>query len=504
MRILAAMLKHETNTFSPVPTDLARFRAWGLYEGEEVAPAYRGTNHPLAAYLALAEERGAGIVTPVAAEAMPSGLVQREAYEYLTSRVLDALRTGGFDCAMLDLHGAMVAEPDWDGEGALLEAMRAIAPDLPIAVTLDMHGNITSRVVDNCTCLMGYKTYPHVDMAVVGRRCGEILLDSLDGKVRPVMAYGRVPLLAQTLRMGTADDPMGPLQALTLEEEKCPGILAASVFGGFPMADIPVAGLSAIVIADRDRLPAEASRDRLLSWAWERRADFIYRHEPIGRAITRAKGINDAPIILLDHADNVGSGGTSDSMVVIRELIRQGVEDVAVATIWDPAAVEAMRQAGAGATVTLDLGGKTDMPSIGARPEPLRLTGRVRSLSDGEWTVRGPMYTGARVTTGPTAVFETSGLMIVVTSLHHEPWDAGIFTNNGIDPRHCRYLLLKSRIHYRAGFAPIGKATITLDGVGVTTSDNAALRFERLERPIYPLDEDAAWAPDLEGLHTSP
>ena len=145
--------------------------------------------------------------------------------------------------------------------------------------------------------------------------------------------------------------------------------------------------------------------------------------------------------------------------------------------------------AGVGAEITLDLGGKTDMPSIGAKGKPLRLTGKVRRLSDGEWTVRGPMYTGSRVTTGPTALFETGGLSIVVTSLHHEPWDLGIFTAIGVDPHHCRYLLLKSRIHYRAGFAPLAKATITLDGVGVTTSDNSLLKFERIRRPIYPLDE---------------
>lgn len=495
MRILSAMLKHETNTFSPVPTDLARFRAWGLYEGEDVKSAYRGTNHPLAAYLDLAEERDAEIVTPVAAEAMPSGLVQREAYDYLTSRILDALSGGGFDCALLDLHGAMVAEPDWDGEGGLLEAMRRIAPDLPIAVTLDMHGNITQRVVDNCTCLIGYKTYPHLDMAAVGRRIGTILLDSLEGRCKPVMAYGRLPLLAQTLRMGTADAPMGPLQAMTREEEEQPGILAATVFGGFPMADIPVAGLSAIVVADADVQAARASRDRLLQAAWDAREDFVYRHEPLAAAVSRAKALNVAPVVLLDHADNVGSGGSSDSMVVIAELIRQGVENVAVATVWDPAAVALMMKAGVGAQVTVDLGGKTDMPSIGARGEPLRLTGIVRSLSDGGWTVRGPMYTGTRVTTGPTAVFETQGVEIVVTSLHHEPWDIGIFTNNGIDPRTRRYLLLKSRIHYRAGFEALAAATITLDGVGVTTSDNALLRYDVLERPIYPLDPDAAWTP---------
>jgi microcystin degradation protein MlrC len=493
MRILLAMMKHETNTFSPVPTDLARFRAWGLQEEADVVRAYRGTNHPLAAFIDLAEEAGAEIVTPVAAEAMPSGLVHREAYDYLTGRILDAWARGGFDAALLDLHGAMVAEHEWDAEGVLLARMRALAPDAPIGVTFDMHGNITEQVAQNCTVFNCYKSYPHTDMYATGKVCGRILLDALAGKVRPVKAFGTVPVLAQTLRMGTADEPMKSLQQMTREEEARPGILCASVFGGFPMADIPQAGMSAIVIADGDAAAAVASRDRLLEQAWADREEFVYRHEPLEQAVARARTIRESPVVLLDHADNVGSGGTSDSMTVIREVLRQGLENVAVAAVWDPGAVQEMMRAGVGATITLDLGGKADMPSIGAKGEPLRLTGVVRRLSDGEWTIRGPMYTGTRVHTGPTAVFETQGVSIVVTSLHHEPWDAGIFTSVGIDPAHCRYLLLKSRIHYRAGFTPFEKARVTLDGVGVTTSDNSQLRFDRLARPIWPLDSDARW-----------
>jgi microcystin degradation protein MlrC len=273
------------------------------------------------------------------------------------------------------------------------------------------------------------------------------------------------------------------------DAEHDPKILAASVFGGFPMADIEIAGLSAIVVAERELAAAEAVRDRLLDAAWARKADFVYQHEPLTQAVARAKALTTYPVVLLDHADNVGSGGTSDDMTVIAELLRQGLQDVAVAAVWDPAAVKEMMAAGVGATITLDLGGKTDMPSVGAKGRPLRLTGKVRRLSDGAWTVRGPMYTGSKVTTGPTALFETGGLSIVVTSFHHEPWDTGILTSMGVDPAHCRYLLLKSRIHYRAGFAPLAKATITLDGVGVTTSDNSILKFEHVRRPIYPLDE---------------
>jgi microcystin degradation protein MlrC len=488
MRLLIAMMKHETNTFTPVVTDLKRFRDWGLHEGEAVVRAYRGTNHPLAAFLDLAEAAGADIVTPVAAEAMPGGPVTKEAYDYLTGRILDALDAGPVDAALLDLHGAMVPDGMLDGEGPLLAEIRRRRPDLPIAVTFDMHGNMTDEIMANATIVNCYKSYPHTDMAATGRVAGAAMLRTLKGEVDPVLAWGRVPILAQTLRMGTADEPMRSLQQATRDLETDPAILCASVFGGFPMADIPSAGLSAVVVADRDRVKAETGLKRLLDQAWRDRADFVYRHEPLGQAVARARAFNVAPVVLLDHADNVGSGGTSDVMTVIAEVLRQGLTDVAVATVWDPAAVAAMQAAGVGATLTLDLGGRTDMPAIGETGRPLRLTGRVRRLSDGEWVVRGPMYTGSRVTTGPTALFETDGVSIVVTSLHHEPWDAGILTSLGIDPHACRYILLKSRIHYRAGFEPIARATVTLDGTGVTTSDNSRLSYRRLTRPIYPLD----------------
>src|SRR5690606_2581050 len=206
------------------------------------------------------------------------------------------------------------------------------------------------------------------------------------------------------------------------------------------------------------------------------------------------KQIKDGPVILLDHADNCGSGGTQDVMMVIEEVLRQGLEDVAVGAVWDPEAVQIMQKAGVGATVTLELGGKTDMPSLGLKGRPLKLTGKVRTITDGEWIVRGPMYNGYKVMMGPTAVLEVDGRMqIVVVSRHHEPWDTGVFTSVGIDPQHKRYLLLKSRIHYRAGFAPLARATFTLDGEGVTTSDNSKLKYEKLRRPIYPLDRINDW-----------
>jgi microcystin degradation protein MlrC len=310
------------------------------------------------------------------------------------------------------------------------------------------------------------------------------------------MAFRQLPLLSQTLCQGTDDEPMkSAIAACRAEEAK--GLPAATVFGGFAMADIKDAGTTVITVGD-DQAQADAAADRIAASVWDKRDIHIYRHRDLAESVATAKQTAEkplgGPVILLDHADNCGSGGTQDVMMVIAEVLRQGLEDVAVGAVWDPAAVQAMQKAGIGATVTLDLGGKSDIPALGLKGKPLRLTGRVRTITDGEWIVRGPMYTGYKVMMGPTAVLEVDGRMqIVVVSRHHEPWDTGVFRSVGIDPEHKRFLLLKSRIHYRAGFAPLAKATFTLDGEGATTSDNSILKYDRLRRPIYPLDRINDW-----------
>ena len=487
MRIIVAMMKHETNTFSPIVTDWRRFEEWGAYLDDDVVAAYGDTRMAVAAYLKLARETGAEIVTPLAAEAMPSGRVVEAAYEYMAGLICDAVRAGA-DAALLDLHGAMVAEHLFDGEGELLSRIRSIAPELPIAVTCDLHCNLTAAMVENCTALVGYKTYPHTDIYETAEQVGRIVLDAVAGRCDPVMAWDNVPLLSQTLRQGTDDEPMKSLIERCRAAESDDDVLAATVFGGFALADMPDAGTAAIVVTDGDRAKAGQVRDALLADAWRRREDFVYQHEPLEAAVARAKAIEDGPVILLDHADNCGSGANQDVMTVIAEVLRQELEDVVVGAVWDPVAVREMQAAGVGSEVTIELGGKTDMPSIELRRKPLAVTGRVKALTDGEWIVRGPMYTGLKVRMGPTALLETSRMQIVVVSHHHEPWDLGVFTSIGIQPQYARYILLKSRIHYRAGFGNLPIHTITLDGEGVTTSDNNLLDYRHVRRPVYPLD----------------
>jgi len=490
------MMEHETNTFSPVPTLLERFGrgGFGVPRGPEVIERFQGTGTGIGAFLDVATEAGWEIASPIAANAAPSGRVDAAAYAEMTGAICDAVEAG-CDAVFLDLHGAMVAETTIDGEGTLLGRIRRIAPDIPIAISLDLHANMTAEIVENCTVLVGYKTYPHLDMYEAGEHAGRLLVRTLAGEINPVMVWGQRPILAQTLRMGHDDEPMGPLLE-TARMQEANGLLASSVFGGFPLADIWHAGLSVVTIADGDQAAAEAARDDILDAAWAERAEFMFESKPLSETVAEAKAMADGPIILLDHCDNAASGGTQDTVAVLAEVIAQGLEDVAMFAICDPDAVQQMTAAGVGNEVTLALGGKVDMPQIGRVGEPLEVTGRVRSLTDGVFTITVPMGRGTQTDMGPSGVLEIGSVKVVVISRNVEPQDPGCFRSMGIEPTHMRYLILKSRIHYRAGFTDISTRDIPCNGVGVTSSDNTLFTFEDVRRPIYPLDPNTTATPE--------
>lgn len=494
MKFVIAQMEHETNTFSPVPTPWESFGPNGAYLGADALRAMKGTRTPIGAFIDLAEKEGAEIVTPVAGFAYPSGPVDPAAYDRFCDLICDAVAKG-CDAIFLDLHGAMVVKDrTGDGEGTLLEKVRAAAPDTPIAVSLDLHANLTEEMVANCDIIAGYKTYPHIDMYETGELAGSILLRYLKGEVEPVMVWGNVPILAQTLKMNTDEGAMKDYANAARQVQR-DGALAASAFGGFPMADIPQAGMSTVVVTNGDRAAAETARDYILSVAWSQKEDFIWRDEPLEQAIANAKQMGQAkqmsegPILLLDHPDNCATGATQDTMHVLKEALRQGLSDIAVGPIRDPEAVDILIKAGVGTQVTLPVGGKMDMPAINRKGEPLELTGVVRAITDGEYTITGPQFTGVRAMMGRTVVFATDAAEIVITERLQEPWDVGVFTSVGIDPARKKYLLLKSRMYFRPVFLPIAKGAVYCDGVGVGSSDWTMFNYEHLRRPIYPLDE---------------
>jgi microcystin degradation protein MlrC len=489
-------MNHETNTFSPLPTPLASFAP--RWDGDARKTA-EGSKTAMGAFLAFAAARGAEIVTPLYATANPSGPVADAAFEAMSKAILNAVG-GGCDAVLLDLHGAMVTESIDDGEGELLSRVRRAAPGVPIGVALDLHGNITPKMLDNADVLVGFKTYPHIDMRETGEHVARIVGAMLDEGLEPSQALAHPPILAQTLKMNTTiPGAMAEAIEAARAAERLDGVRAVSVFGGFPIADLAEAGVSVLVVADRTETAREVA-EKLAAGIWDDREGFVYQERPLTESVVKAAVAaevpGDGPVLKLDHGDNCMSGGTCDTMDVLADALKQGLSGILAGPIADPEAVAVLREAGVGATVSLGVGNRWALPKIGVDKPPLELTGTVKALGRGEYVISGPTYTGMRCDMGEAAVLEMDQALVLVTEQPHEPWDFGVFNCLGLDPLACRFLILKSRMYCRPVFEPVANAVVECASLGATSSDFGLFAFEKLRRPIYPLDRDMSWTPE--------
>ena len=493
MKIVAARLNHETNTFSPLATPLAAFGPEGPAFGAAALASACGTRTALGAFVDAAAARGDEIAVAVNATANPSGLVDGDAYERLAGSIVEAVR-GGCDAVLLDLHGAMVAAGADDGEGELLRRIRTVAPDVPLAVALDLHGNITQAMVDAADVMVGFKTYPHVDMYETGAHAARLLFGWLDGGARPQVAWAQPPLLSHTLRSATGEGAMRRAveRAKQMEAE---GLLAASVFAGFSLADFRDAGVS-IVAVGRDRGEAQQAADELARQVWAERDGFFYRSEPLADSVERASRLRQPgrPVLLLDHGDNVMSGGTCDTTTLLEECLRQGMTGIGVGPLADPQTVAQAFAAGVGGRIRVALGNKVPQGLPVPQQQPFDCEVTVRALGDGRFRISGPIYTGETWAMGRTAVLAHEAFTAVVSEKPMEPLDLAVFESVGVDPRAFDFLLLKSRMYCRPTFVPISAGLVECDSRGVCSSDYGLFRFAKLRRPVYPLDPQAAWA----------
>ena len=492
MKILIARMNHETNTFSPVPTPLEAFGGAGPAYGEEAYRQNKGMQTAMSAFIDAAERAGAQIVTPISASANPSGPVAAAAYDAICDAIVDAAQ--GCDAVMLDLHGAMVAENSNDGEGDLLERVRAALPSAPIAVALDLHANVTQKIIDNANVIVSFKTYPHVDMYECGAHAARLFFDLIEGRAKPVIAWAQPPLLTHTMRSASAAGAMKRAVEAAKAAER-DGMLAVSILAGFSLADIPAPCISVVVVGDGDPAAAARVANDIARQIWDARDEFFYRSAPLAESVAEGAALAqgaDKPVLLLDHGDNCMSGGTCDTMDVFEEAMKQGLEGVVVGLVCDPEAVATMIEAGVGSKITLAVGNKV-AGGVERAQRPLELTGIVRALTDGEYIISGPTYTGQRAYMGRSAVLDTGAAKIVLTERTHEPWDLGVFESVGIDPRRAHFLILKSRMYCRPVFVPIAHGLVECDSRGVTSSDLDLFAYRTVQRPVYPLDSATTW-----------
>lgn len=489
-RVLIAGFKHETNTFSKLPTTLESYRARGYYRGEELQKVYTGTNTEIAAFLDTCAKHGFTPILSRAADATPSGKLTRDTYESITSEIVADAKTAKPDAILLNLHGAMVAENTEDGEGTLLQRLReAVGRGVLIGVTLDLHANVTDVMAREADVIVSYRTYPHVDMYDTGVACGDIIARALKGEIKPATIVKRSNMLIG-IDQGrtTASGPMTELLAKAdAQKARTKGVLSISANAGFAWADIREVGPTIVVVGD-GRAPAyDAVAEELAADIWASRDRKTVTTVTVADAIAvaRAKGKPGAAIVIADYADNPGGGGYGDSTGLLRGMIDAKLDNAALAALYDPESAAACHKAGVSATLKLALGGKVD-PAFG---KPVDVTATVTALSDGKMILEGPMMRGVPIDMGPTAAVKVGGVKVVLGSRRFQNYDRMFFKVAGIDPATKSVLAVKSSQHFRAAYAPLAAEIIVVDeGGGIMSTNFKALPYKNVRRPIYPID----------------
>ena len=491
-RVLIAGFKHETNTFSKLPTDLEAYKARAYHVGdEEMRAAYTGTNTEIAGFMDACKKYGWDPVLAVAADATPSGIVTREAFDTVTGHMVEAIESNEtFDAVLLQLHGAMVAEGHDDGESAVLTILREkLGRDVPIGVTHDLHANVTDKTAELADVIVSYRTYPHIDQHETATQCAALIKRTLNGEVHP-----RVTLMRGAQLDGvdhgrtTAPGPMLDILSLADQLTERHGLLSASINAGFPWADVDYVGPTVIVVADEGNNGAEISATALANEMWRTRKIQTIQHATAKDAIAEAleKGKPGKPFVIADFADNPGGGGYADSTGLLRAMIEADLQNTAFSALYDPESVVACEKAGVGAEVALEIGGKCE-PSLG---RPICVTAEVIGLFEGKFKLEGPMATGVGINIGPAAVIRVGGIDIVLASKRAQNYDLQFFRAFGIEPTERSILGIKSAQHFRADYAPIASGIEVVDeGGGITSHDFKALDYTRIRRPIWPLDE---------------
>lgn len=484
-RILLAGIKHETNTFATGTTGMKEYEERTLLLEGDVTEYFAGTKTEYGGMMAAAHEQGFSIIPVIAADAQPGPKVTRAVFDFVKTKIVKRLQQEKFDGILLVLHGAMVLTDNFDGEGELLETIRLYAKDIPIVATLDMHCNLTQRMVVNADAFFAYDTYPHIDMFERGYEAGLAMANILSGNLKPCMCFRRLPLISSS--MPTSSEPMKSLMEKIFHLEARANVTAISFLQGFRLADIPDMGVCILAVTNDQAALAKELVDILAESVFAKKQLFQRQPTPANEAVQRAIAANQGPIILADISDNPGSGGPCDGTQLLAELIRQKAKNTLVVLIRDPESVARVVEAGVGNKVSLRLGGKTESSIMHGDPLPLEAT--VKTITDGCFHNKGKMSRGMLIDVGRLVVVETDGIEILISERKHQPYDLEIIRRVGISPEDKKIILVKSLAHFRADYAPIAKEIIEVDLPGVAAINPRMIPYKNVLRPVYPLDE---------------
>jgi microcystin degradation protein MlrC len=480
MRMFAASIGTETNTFAPIPTALESFEEFFYARPGQHPDQATLCTAPLWVARRRARAEGWTLVEGSCSFAQPAGTASRQAFEHLRDEVLGQLRAAmPVDGVVLGLHGAMVADGYDDCEGDLLARVRQIVgPAVPVGVELDPHCHMTMKRVQNATLIICFKEFPHTDFVARGEEVVELTLQAMRGEIQPVMSLCDCRMIGS---FPTTIQPMRGLVDRTIALEGRDGVLSISLVHGFPYADVPEMGARVLVVTDNQRQAGDRLARQLAEDFLAMRGKTLPDHYTVDEVIDIALK-EPGTVVVADPSDNPGGGAPADSTVILRRLIERDVRDAAVGPLWDPMAVRLCFMAGEGARLALRFGGKT-APTSGQPIDALVTVKRL--VRDASQT-----FVNAQVPLGDSATISLGAIDVVLITLRSQAMGTDLFTGMGVPLAGKEIVVVKSTNHFYAAFAPHASRVLYCDSGGPIPRDHRRVPYKRVQRPIWPLDEN--------------
>jgi microcystin degradation protein MlrC len=486
MRIAIGEFAHETNTFRAETTPIEAFRERHWVEGDDILSVHRGVRDSLGGMLDAAERLGIEVYPTLATSTEPSATIARAAYEEIRDQLIDGIRAAGrIDALCLSLHGAGVAEGIDDLEGTLLREIReVVGHDLPIIVTLDLHGNQTQEMARHASVLLNCHLYPHTDTYERGVEAVEVAEQIVTGALKPTM---HMEILEMVIPPSTTMlSPAKEINELCWEWESGPGVVDVSFVHGFPHTDVPHINVSVVATTNDDPELAERAAKAVAQRIWEVRDQFILDLPDGPEAVRRALAAEARPVVIAEVSDNPGGGAPGDGTHLLRAMLEANAPGSCFGFIFDPEVAAQAHTAGAGATINITLGAKSD----DLHGTPIETSAYVKCLTDGQFIYSTPMGAGAKVNLGKMARLVIGNVDVIVSSVRTQTLDTEVFLLHGIDVSRSVVVGIKSQQHFRAGFEHLAGTIIRADTPGSTSSNLNTMPFKRLRRPVWPFDED--------------
>ncbi|AVC45450.1 M81 family peptidase [Rhizobium leguminosarum bv. viciae] len=486
MRIAVGGILHETNTFRRQDAQLLDFE---IVREKSLIEAHSGVRSYIGGMLDAAEKAGAIVQPTMFASAEAGGVIEKEAYANMLGDLLAGIeRALPVDAVALALHGAGIAKAIGNIEIDICRKVRdLVGPNVKIVLTLDLHGNLDASLSEIVDAIFGTNFHPHTDMFERGQDAINILPELLSGRITPKLHIEKLPILLVTAT--TMYGPMATVNELCRSIEQEPDIIACTFFHGFVWTDTADTGPSVLVIANGDAQKAREAAQRVARFVWERRDKFRSNALSPETAIESALSSGAWPVALLDGGDDPGGGCPGDGTHLLRAMLDANLTNTCFAAMFDPSVVAKALAAGVGATMEVELGGKTDV----RHGNPIAATAYVKVLTDGQFLCQSPMGEGSQVIIGRTARLQIGGIDVIVVSERHQPIDTEIFLIHGIDVTRYRIIALKCTNHWRAGFAKVVKRDFLADSPGIMSRNLSDHSYTHVSRPIWPLDQSAAY-----------